>query len=527
MIVAADHHRPHRRRPELPQQRHRPERHAGPAQRAVRAPPADAAALLHRDAHRRDPEPPRQRRRRRPVGRHRHGQQSSARNLAIAISTVVAMFLIDWRLTALSPRPAAVLPVPHLPGRQGPARGQHARPRSRWPRCQRHHRGDAQRQRHAAVQDVRPAGGERSSASASRIAKLAALQIRQAMVGRWFFMIIGTFFCITPAFVYWLAGYLADPAATRPRRRSATSSPSPRSSRGSSSRSASCSTSRSRSRARWRCSTASSSTSSWIPRSSTRPTRSPSTRRRCAGGVRFRHVSFRYPTQRRARPEARRRATAAGPRPTADERRPRRVADRRAGAARRSGSSDIDFEVEPGQLVALVGPSGSGKTTTTYLLPRLYDVDDGRGRDRRHRRARAHAGQPRRRHRLRDPGDVPVPRHRPREPALRQARTRPTAELEAAARAAAIHDRIMELPEGYDTVVGERGYKLSGGEKQRIAHRARAAQGPAHPHPRRGDVAPSTRVSERLIQAALERADGRAAPRSPSPTACRRSCAPT
>ena len=60
--------------------------------------------------------------------------------------------------------------------------------------------------------------------------------------------------------------------------------------------------------------------------------------------------------------------------------------DRRAPALRLL--EDIDFEAQPGQLVALVGPSGAGKTTTTYLLPRLYDVDDGRGRDRRRRRAR-------------------------------------------------------------------------------------------------------------------------------------------
>ena len=77
MIVAADHHRADRRRPVLPQQRHRPERHAGPARRALRAPPADAAALLHRDADRRDPEPARERRRRRPGGRHRHRELAS------------------------------------------------------------------------------------------------------------------------------------------------------------------------------------------------------------------------------------------------------------------------------------------------------------------------------------------------------------------------------------------------------------------------------------------------------------------
>ena len=53
------------------------------------------------------------------------------------------------------------------------------------------------------------------------------------------------------------------------------------------------------------------------------------------------------------------------------------------------GLTEINFEAMPGQLVALVGPSGSGKTTTTYLIPRLYDADDGRGRIDGHRRARA------------------------------------------------------------------------------------------------------------------------------------------
>ena len=140
----------------VPQQHHRPERHAGPARRAVRPSPADAAALLHRDADRRDPEPAGERRRRRPVGRHRHrrlGHQQPRHRHQHDHRDVPARLAAD-RPVARAP---AVLPVPHLPRRQGPPRGQH-----RDPEVARRHvgrdRGDAQRQRHPPVQDVRPAG---------------------------------------------------------------------------------------------------------------------------------------------------------------------------------------------------------------------------------------------------------------------------------------------------------------------------------------------------------------------------------
>jgi ATP-binding cassette subfamily B protein len=78
------------------------------------------------------------------------------------------------------------------------------------------------------------------------------------------------------------------------------------------------------------------------------------------------------------------------------------------------------------------------------------------------------------------------------------------AELEAAARAAAIHDRILELPDGYDTIVGERGYKLSGGEKQRVAIARVLLKNPRILILDEATSALDT-VSERLIQAALER----------------------
>lgn len=128
----------------------------------------------------------------------------------------------------------------------------------------------------------------------------------------------------------------------------------------------------------------------------------------------------------------------------------------------------VSFDAPPTTFVALVGPSGAGKTTTAYLVPRLYDVDAGRvlidGRDVR---------------------DVTLDSlqacigmvnqetylfHDSIRENIRYGRPLATnGDIEAAARAANIHDFIASLPAGYDTQVGERGYRLSGGEKQRVA----------------------------------------------------------
>ena len=136
--------------------------------------------------------------------------------------------------------------------------------------------------------------------------------------------------------------------------------------------------------------------------------------------------------------------------------------------ARRWALNDIDFEIAPGQLAAFVGPSGAGKSTISYLIPRLYDPTYGSvkidGMDVRDIKQESLAGIV---------GYVTQESylfHDTLKNNLLYAMPNATMEqIERAAKAAFIHDRIMELPDGYDTVVGERGYRLSGGERQRLS----------------------------------------------------------
>ena len=129
---------------------------------------------------------------------------------------------------------------------------------------------------------------------------------------------------------------------------------------------------------------------------------------------------------------------------------------------------DIDIEVGPGQMLAVVGPSGSGKSTLASLIPRLYDVTDGSitldGRDLRSLRQddlRARIGVV-----TQDPHLF----HDTVGANLRYARPDATdAQLDDACRSARILDVVRALPDGFDTMVGERGYRMSGGEKQRLA----------------------------------------------------------
>jgi len=150
------------------------------------------------------------------------------------------------------------------------------------------------------------------------------------------------------------------------------------------------------------------------------------------GEVEFEHVTFRYPS---------------GDRPALKE---------------------VSFRIEPGQLAAIVGPTGAGKTTVTSLLPRFYDPQLGAVRL---------DGYDVRDLTLESMGrqigmvfqDTFLFHATIRENLLYAKPAATEAEMIAAAKAAYIHDFIESLPEGYDTVVGERGHRLSGGEKQRVA----------------------------------------------------------
>jgi ATP-binding cassette subfamily B protein len=429
---------------------------------------------------------------------------SVASNLAIVIGTIVAMIIIDWRLTALS---LGMLPFfMYLTYRVGKIR-----------RTISTDTQEALAALSATTQETLSVSGilltktfgQQAAANArfgGQSRTLAALQIRQAMVGRWFFMIVGTIFSITPAFVYWLAGFLAinhDPSAPTIGDIVAFTTLQSR---------------------------------LFFPMGQLlsiqveiqgalalfdrifeylemdpgivdAPDAIDLAAGEVRGRIRLRDVSFRYPVQASRASEAVAAAEGA-PNLASEAMAPELDAAAQLGLAPEPetlpfGLTDIDFTAEPGQLVALVGPSGSGKTTTTYLVPRLYDTDSGSveidGVD------------------VRQLSLVSLGRvigfvtqetylfHATVRENLQYARPEATQEeLEAAARAAAIHDRILELPDGYDTIVGERGYKLSGGEKQRVAIARVLLKDPRILILDEATSALDT-VSERLIQSALER----------------------
>ena len=312
--------------------------------------------------------------------------------------------------------------------------------------------------------------------------RLTGLQIRQTMIGRSFFAIVGTFFSITPALVYLVSGWVLSNGDTV-----------------NAGDIVAFTTLQSRLffpiGSMLQVSTEVHSSLALFDRifeyldlrndiedAPNAITLHPDGVR---GAVELRDVRFRYDD-----PEER--TTPTSPSDLVD-----------ANEAPREWTLDgVTMRIEPGQLAALVGPSGAGKTTITYLVPRLYDVQQG---------AVTIDGHDVRGVALESLGEnigVVTQETYLFHTTIRRNLLygRPDAsheELESAARAAYIHDRIAELPDGYDTVVGERGYKLSGGEKQRLAI-ARVIL--KDPRILILDEATSSldTTSERLVQAALE-----------------------
>ncbi|MBC7595001.1 MAG: ABC transporter ATP-binding protein [Kineosporiaceae bacterium] len=165
---------------------------------------------------------------------------------------------------------------------------------------------------------------------------------------------------------------------------------------------------------------------------------------------------------------------------------------------------DVSLTVKPGQLAAIVGPTGAGKTTTTYLVPRFYDVTDGAilvdGHDVRDLTMGSLADS------VGMVTQEPYLFHGTIRDNIAYAKPEASAaEIEKAARDANIHDAIMSFAQGYETITGERGYRLSGGEKQRIAIARVLLMDPRILILDEATSALDTET-ERLVQEALERA---------------------
>jgi len=381
-------------------------------------------------------------------------------NVVILISTIVAMLWLSWQLTLLS---LFITPVfIYFTFRVGKARQRVAKTTQ-----------ESLAEMSAITQETLSVSGilltkvfGRQRFEIDRFrdenSRLADLQIRQQMVGRYFFAMIGIFFSITPAIVYLVAGLVINNQGVAQTTIQAGTI-------------AAFTTLQSRLffpiGQMLQVSVEIQASLALFDRIfeyldmpleiEDAPDAHALQKESVTGAVRLRDVSFRYEAQ--DLPEKPDEVDAVAEElPVAE---PGGVAplERREWAIR-----DVDLSIEPGQLAALVGPSGAGKTTITYLIPRLYDVTSG---------AVEIDGQDVRGVTLESLGDVigmvtqeTYLFHSSVRRNLMYGR--PDAsdeEMQAAARAAFIHDRIMEMPDGYDTVVGERGYRMSGGEKQRLA----------------------------------------------------------
>jgi ABC-type multidrug transport system fused ATPase/permease subunit len=195
--------------------------------------------------------------------------------------------------------------------------------------------------------------------------------------------------------------------------------------------------------------------------------------RSLGSGITFEGVSFSYPAAGEALeamlagPEAAAPDAAPGSMPGSIEARTAAHSPGPGSAPSRAAIAELDLHVRPGETLALVGPSGAGKTTLVDLIARFIDPDQGRiavdGHDLRDLTLDSWTAQ------YAMVGQVPFLFYESIRDNIRYGKPHATqAEIETAARAAHIHDFIVGLPRGYDTLVGDVGARLSGGQRQRI-----------------------------------------------------------
>ena len=335
------------------------------------------------------------------------------------------------------------------------------------------------------------------------------LQVEQAMTGRAFFALVQTFFAVTPALIYLVAGFMISGRLG-----------------GGDALTAGTLVAFTTLQARLQMPliqlmrvTLDVQTSlalfrrifeylDLVPAVQERPGARDLPRTSAGGSVEFRDVWFRYPEPREliggrsgaprfARPEA----VTAEP---ADAAEPAGAAEPTPPRGDGWTLRHLSLSVRPGQLAAIVGPSGSGKTTMTYLVPRFYDVTEGAvlvdGVDVRDATMNSLAEA------VGMVTQEPYLFHGTIYDNIAYARPDATeAEIHQAARDANIHERITSFDDGYETVTGERGYRLSGGEKQRLAIARVFLMNPRVLILDEATSALDTET-ERLVQDALERA---------------------
>ena len=356
-------------------------------------------------------------------------------NVAVVVSSVAAMLVISWQLSLVG---LGMMPVfIYLMVRVGRTRRRLTR--------------DAQR----SVAELTARTGETLSVSGVIVAKtfarerehleqfetnsrqLTRISIRRQMTGRGFFVTVQTFFGLAPALIWWLGGWLLADGST-----SVTVGDL-----------VAFTTLQTRllmplAGLMFRTVEVTSSLALFdrifdyldeTPEILDPPNPVPIDRTRTRGEVRFDHVAFHY----RGRPGA------------------------DGDGIDAFSLDDVDFTAAAAKTTAIVGPSGSGKTTVGYLISRLYDVDRGKVsvddidvRDVALEELNRLIGVV---------SQDPFLFHASIADNLRYGKPDATQEeLEEAARAAQIHDTVLGLSEGYETLVGERGYRMSGGERQRL-----------------------------------------------------------